>query len=139
MRLKHIIITLILYRLYKTISIGISSGNKIQDKLKYLKIYVYRGERWLKIIKINLVSFQNLTVFQTKKCKIELFILHFFVWNIIFYCINIVLLLIDKHFISKNNREKNKLRNGGNISFTIIFVLYIEKIQMWIFIMNDII
>lgn len=44
-RLKHIIITLILYRLYKTISIGISSGNKIQDKLKYLKIYVYRGER----------------------------------------------------------------------------------------------
>lgn len=71
MRLKHIIITLILYRLYKTISIGISSGNKIQDKLKYLKIYVYRGERWLKIIKINLVSFQNLTVFQTKNARLN--------------------------------------------------------------------
>ena len=48
-------------------------GIKIQDNLKgrCLKIHVYRGMKWLKIIKINLVPFQNTSRILDIKCKID--------------------------------------------------------------------
>lgn len=48
-------------------------GVKIQDNLKgeSLKIHVLDGTKWLKIIKINLVPFQNPSRILDIKCKID--------------------------------------------------------------------